>query len=218
LFYKDYFIVPIVDSENNVNTFEARKLKAHETICKYFNMDVSTDSGTVKKRLETFIEDGDLKYKKGKVFSGDDEIDDATLRYLMSPKVLYPKHSGIGKTIFNADNLDYKSPLYLVEGIGSVARIYNEVSENVSCVFGASMSDDQVKILSRFEKVIHIPDPDFAGYQSVGILKKKLNDRCYFVKDVVTEDTDSSYVKDIMESVEVKSDDYLKQQYLKHKY
>jgi len=189
--YSDYMIIPIY--YDGIEAFEARKIMEYEYLCKYFNV----EEGSFK-RLKN-------RYNKLK------EEDRITLNeysfYLNKPKTLYPTGSRIKKTLWNYENLNFDEVLYLVEGLGSVPKIYNNISKNVTCIFGSKISEDQLLLLMKFKKVIVIPDNDEAGLR----LMMKLNDNLtnVYVKNIMSEDTDESYINDILQIEEIKSSRFL---------
>ncbi|MCP4650344.1 MAG: hypothetical protein GY853_09745 [PVC group bacterium] len=134
---------------------------------------------------------------------GDDEYE----YYKNKPKTLYPKNSYIKRTLWNYGNLDFDKILYLVEGLGSIPKIYLNISKNVTCTFGSQVSKEQLLLLKKFKKIIVIPDNDTAGL----LFTAKLNDNIFnlCVKDILYEDTDEEYVNEILNTKEILSSSYL---------
>lgn len=178
-YYMDYIIIPIIDKVTGIELFEARKLKEYEYFLKYYGRRGSLDS--FRK-----------EFKKEKVHR-----DTPYTRYLKAKKVLYPPNNRIKEIIFNRDNLNTAEPVYICEGMGSIPKIMS-VYKNASCIFGSVASNDQIKILSEFEKVVVIPDNDDAGKKLVRKLLKELSYKVYTLC-VDVEDTDSSFVQQLKE-------------------
>jgi hypothetical protein len=84
-----------------------------------------------------------------------------------SHKVLYPVGSNSSKTIFNYNNLKTDEPLYVVEGIKNVWKLWENISRNATAIFNNRVKGDQGKLLERFDHVIVIPDLGRAGEQTV---------------------------------------------------
>jgi len=87
------------------------------------------------------------------------------------PKCLYPKHC---KTdiCFNQDNLDKTKPLVVCEGIMDIHKIWSNIGKNVTCTFGASISDKQKTYLRNVSNLILFIDDDLAGHISVSTFEK----------------------------------------------
>jgi len=209
--YVDYMIIPVWDKLTNVVSYEARKLKRYENLNKFFETK-DMHQGILNRYFNDYVRKNNIirDKKTGKLFSNDIEIFDEILNYLMRPKVLYPINSKIQDTLFNLDNLDFEKDLILIEGTGGISKIYNYISKNVTCFFGVKLSENQIKLLQRFKKIIHIPDFDKAGYLSVDKLNKELTKKLvhYAVLDVRSEDTDESYIDDIINTKEMSPLDY----------
>lgn len=84
-----------------------------------------------------------------------------------NPKVLYPYGSSVN-TLYDMDNLDTESPLYVVEGLMDLAtlRTAKELA-NSTAIFGAAVTNRQLFLLKRFKEIIVIPDNDKAGQSSL---------------------------------------------------
>lgn len=203
--YMDYFIIPIKDKKKGINTFEARKLMQYEYLKKYYN------SSSDFKQLDILYKEEKkkrgLKLKGYTLYENNVEIFDLLLQYLLQTKVLYPSGANVNQTIFNIDCLDFSKPLYLVEGMGSIPKIYSEVSKNVSCTFGSNVSEDQLEYLSKFPKIIIIPDNDLAGFKMVATIADKIKDT--FVIPVEADDTDPVYVKNLITTPEIFAQRYI---------
>lgn len=87
--------------------------------------------------------------------------------------------------------------------MGSVAKIYNNISKNVTCSFGSKVSDSQLLLLKKFKKVVVIPDDDEAGLMCIIRLNENLNN--IYVKNIFVEDTNDDYINEILHSKEIKS-------------
>lgn len=140
----DYIIIPIIDIQKNIDTFEARNIVRNE--------------------------------------------------HDYRPKVLYPTNSNINDTLLNIDNLNYNEDLYVCEGSGSLPKIYSSISKNVTCIFGASITDEQLKYLLQFnKKIIFLSDWDEASYNMLFSIRKEL-DNAYVFKER-TEDIDHDFIE-----------------------
>lgn len=190
--YEDYFLIPIIDSKKEINEFEARKLIEHENILKYFKVESLEDS---RKYLRDHCLNNNIIYNKGKLLQDGKPLIDLSLKYLLRRKTLYSPDSRVQQTIWNIDNLDFNQTLYVVEGIGSIPKIWTYISKNATCLFGTSITEDQLEYLKKFKEVIYIPDPDIAGYKSVKLLNMELNN--VKIIDIQEEDTDDNYVEAI---------------------
>lgn len=112
-------------------------------------------------------------------------------------KVLYPKGCNLNKTIFNYNNLNKDEDLYIVEGIGSVSKIWTNISKNVTCTFGSQVTDSQIDILNEFSaKKILVPDNDEAGSKMIMNLSYLVEN--LYVKIISSEDIEDMYVDDIL--------------------
>jgi DNA primase len=116
--------------------------------------------------------------------------------------------SSIDQIIFNVDNLDYEEDLYACEGIGSIPKIYNNISENVTCTFGSNVSDYQINLLSRFKKrIILIPDNDQAGNKMIIRMFRELKNLHLII--TAFEDTDDEYIDDILNTDIISAKNYV---------
>lgn len=203
--YSDYMVIPIIDTELNIFEYECRKLMEYEYLLKYFKMpDISYE--TLKKLLKQQIQQQGLRVFKRKLIDrSQKEIQNDILKYLVQNKVFYPWQSKNKFTLWNMDDLDFSEDLWFTEGLGSIPKIYDNITQNCTATFGSLIPETQIKQLKRFKsKLIHIPDLDPAGYKSVKNLTeefskdedKTLLER-YFIKVPRTEDTDVSFVKDL---------------------
>jgi len=192
--YKDYFITPIKSKKLNVNTFEARKLRQKEHLAEYYNSGYSNE---LELRFDNYIDRSRIRLKKNKLLKNGVPFYDEDIYYQLRTKVLYPINSNVCDTLFNYDNLEKNKILFLVEGIGSISKIWSNVSKNVTCFFGVKLSFKQLELLKEFETIYHIPDFDEAGYNSVVLLNSELTKNNYNVIDTRVEDTSEYYVSEI---------------------
>jgi len=201
-YYKDYFIVPIIDSEQKIYTFEARKLSQRELM---------KAAGINDFVLKEVIDTNMLKIKDGKVFSKTDnnfvEYGDEFL-FFLKKKVLYPSNSMIHETLFNIDNLNYNEDLYISEGIGSIPKIFNNITTNVTCTFGSEITEKQIELLNRFKnRKIIIPDNDQASLIMIESLNVQIKN--LYVIDIRSEDTSRNFIADINNAEIKKASKYL---------
>jgi len=183
--YNDYLIIPILDKKQNIVDFEARKLKEYEYLKRYYTSD---ESLTILRQ----------KFKDDRFENKLDENNDL-VEYLLKPKVLYQAGSKIYSTLWNIDNLDRDKTLYIVEGTGSLCRIYYGLSKNVTCIFGAKLDKQQIIYLKEFKDIVVIPDYDEAGSALVNNLHQELGE--FKICSIKTEDTDRSYINDIKNAI-----------------
>lgn len=189
--YSDYLIIPIIDKEKNIVEIEARKLKEYETLKSYFDLDLHFDR--LKRQFKKHIKDNNIHMTKYKLSFNNEIIEDDNLFYLLDKKVKYCTGSRINETLFNIDYLDRNEPLYLVEGLGSIPKIWSYVSKNCTCTFGSNVSDYQIEYLKQFKTVYLIPDFDLAGYKMAKKLYYSL-DNLYIIDIKDFDDTDENYV------------------------
>ena len=199
--YDGYMIIPVIDRELGLQSFEARKLREYEVLCRV----LKRRGGTLKTLRETFksyaeregynISDRGVLTKDG--ITDPDQNPD--IFYLLKSKVLYPKGSSAMKaTLFNIENLDPDQPLVLVEGIAKTAKIWATQTRNVTAVFGAITDTDrelafhQVELLNVFTKILYVPDPDKAGAVMAGQLNRFLGH--VWIKWVDADDDDDDFI------------------------
>jgi hypothetical protein len=124
--------------------------------------------------------------------------DNSMQYYLNDKKVKYEKGSRIKETIWNIDNLNMDTVLYLCEGIGSIAKLW-AYNKNSTCTFGAQISDYQIKYLQQFPLIRMIPDWDKAGFESVDKLRKYI-DNLQIIDIGEMEDTDDNFILKISDT------------------
>jgi len=193
--YSDYMMIPVIDEEFGVNTFEFRKLKQFEVLNKLGIKD-----------WKAYKEENELKYSKFKVYQFDSEVYNPNIIYLSMPKTLYIKNTNIQDTIFNHSGLDYKLPLDLCEGFGSLPKML-KVNSNSSCSFGTELTKNQIEILQRFKEINVVPDNDLASYKFINKLSDyhpNIN-----VYDMTVDDTDSMFETQLRTSNILKSREFL---------
>jgi DNA primase len=87
------------------------------------------------------------------------------------PKCLYPK--GCKTDIcFNQDNLNKNDLLVVCEGLMDIHRIWTEITKNVTCTFGVSLTEKQKDFLRSASNLILYIDDDPSGHNSVNIFEK----------------------------------------------
>lgn len=199
--YKDYLIIPIVDKELGIKTFEARRLKEINYLFDFFNredkIEFSETLSQLKKELETYCSNKMIVYRNGSIYQNGEKIENEKLQYLLKPKVLYPGNSEQKNTIFNRENLNLEEDLYISEGTGTLPKLY-QFNQNSTCLFGTSGSkqNEQLKILQKFKKrKIIIPNYDFASYAMIWKLSQALDD--VWVLPTKYDDTHKEFVNDL---------------------
>ena len=177
-YYKDYIIIPIY-RDNKLFSFEARKLKEYEKLCEYYNIIPNFSYRQYSGLKKLWKEEGYSVDKNGFIYKHkikqfiEDKNRYFLIKYLLKPKVLYPKGSKINTVLFNQDNLKYDKTLYLVESLSSIPNVWMNKSENVTSIFGAKISSEQIKELNKFKKIVVYPDLDEAGFL---LLEKLMNE------------------------------------------
>jgi len=134
--------------------------------------------------------------------------------YLNDKKVKYEINSRLKQTIFNIDNLNRNDILYLCEGVGSIPKIWHNISKNVSCTFGSQIIDPQLIYLKQFKQIIIIPDPDEAGFNCVNKLRESIPN--LQVIDIESEDTDEQYIFDIQNTNILTASEYIGKNLIKY--
>lgn len=177
-YYKDYFIIPIIDNSKKFFLFEARKL---------------------------------LQYEKELI--SENKLSEFDKQYLKNKKVLYPFGAVyIKHTLFNIDNLNKNKDLWISEGIGTIPKIYLNISKNVTCTFGSEISEEQIKYLYSFKnKKIIIPDNDEVSLLTIEALNSKIQN--LYVIDIKSEDKDNCFIGDIKKNSIIEASRYLLKQY-----
>ena len=196
--YMDYFIIPIEDKSKKIQEFECRRLMEYEYLCKLFKAENLT-LNRLQSMFNQYIKKNNIELKEGKLFINNKQTENDTLYYLLRNKVLYPSDSKIKHTLWNIDNLKRNSFLYLSEGMGSIPKIFTYISNNCTTIFGAKIYKAQIDYLNTFENVIHLPDPDIEGFNTVKLLSQELKNN-YLIKDVKIKDTHKDYVSEIKKS------------------
>ncbi len=210
--YNDYMIIPIIDASQNIFEFEARKLKEYEYLQKYYNTKEASYQ-ILKKEMEKIIKCNHLRIKDGKLTNTlfKNEVNNDILKYLVQSKVMYPKKSKIHETLWNIDNLIFSKDVYLFEGLGSIPKVFEQITENVTASFGSQITKKQIEYLLKFNnKIIHVPDFDTAGYNSVKMLSSHLKDN-YLIKAPLKEDTDKFFVSTLKKTRLITPSEYLSQ-------
>jgi DNA primase len=86
-------------------------------------------------------------------------------------KCLYPK--GCRTDIcFNQDNLNKDGLLIVCEGLMDIHKIWTEITKNVTCTFGVSLTEGQKTFLQSASNLVLYIDDDPAGRNSVNIFEK----------------------------------------------
>lgn len=192
--YCDYFAFPIIDSNKSICLTEFRKLMQIEYLQTYYNS-CSLSYEQLNEDFKQHCKDNNIHITNYKLYKGNEIIIDKVLFYLLDKKVKYESGSRIKETIFNIDNLNYNEILWLVEGIGSIPKIWNNISKNVTCTFGSQISLDQIIYLKKFKQINLVVDQDEAGVKMVIKLRGELKN--FFIIDILYEDTDEEYVNAI---------------------
>jgi len=213
--YLDYFTMLVKDSVKGIVTIEFRKLKEYEYLQKFFdNYDNSFPE--LKGQFKKYIIDNKIEFKNYVIYKNGQIVSDDTLLYLLDKKVKYEKYSAIKETIWNIDNLDYNKILYLVEGIGSLPKIYNYISKNCTCTFGSKITEAQLEYLRKFKHIIIIPDNDEAGFNMVNALHLDKDIKKLSVLSIDSEDTDEDYIFKIKNTNILKVRDYIAKSIMKY--
>jgi len=200
-YYKDYFIIPVEDKRKKIYTFEARKL---------FQREYLIQKNLSEKQLKELIKEKKLYIKDGELVSKKEDkiIFDSCLKYLVSPKVLYPSGTMISETIWNVDNLNFSKDLVIAEGLGSTPKVYKELTKNVTSIFGTEYTEGQIEILKRFRgRKIIISDDDLASFKMIENINNEIEN--VYVFDVDTTDTDRNFISNLKQAEIIKATKYL---------
>lgn len=192
-FYTDYMIIPITDSYYNLDTFEARKLMQLDYLRKWYISD--DDLNKLEKLFSEEKEERHYKIKDRVITDkhGED-CSQRILFYLLKTKVLYESNSVLKSIIWNIDNLDFEQDLIICEGLGSIPKIYQHYSKNVTCTFGSQISDEQILLLKKFKgKKIFLSDFDKASYNLLIKVRNYLEDVWVFSEQ--TDDKDDDFIE-----------------------
>lgn len=169
-FYAGYIIIPVY-FEGKLFSFEARKFKQYEELCRYFRQ---KPCGSIEhlKELQERFDQKDINPK---------ETDNTMERYLANPKVLYAKGSRLKETIYNWDKIStcFDEPLHLVESISSLPNIWMNVIVHCSATFGSKVTERQIELLNKFKEIILYIDNDEAGWLMAEHLLSSLDTKLY---------------------------------------
>lgn len=213
--YSDYFTTLVKDKSKNITAIEFRKLKEHEYLQKFFD-DYTSTRKELKSKFKDYKIENKIEFKNYKVIKDGKQIDNDELLYLLQPKVKYETNSRIKETLWNINNLDYSKPLFLVEGIGSLPKIWTHISKNCTCTFGSKITEDQLIYLRKFLTIIVIPDKDEAGFLMTNALYLDKNIKELFVIDIDLEDTDSDYIYAIKNTNKMRANIYLSKSIMRY--
>jgi hypothetical protein len=184
-YYSGFAIIPIIEQ----NTFEARKLYEKEKLLKFFDFKESSNINLSRLRQKFNIWKNDNKELVKQVLNK--EIQNWELKHLLLGKTLYPSNSLVGKPcIFNQSNLT-KDDLFIREGVSGIAKIWENISTNITATFGSEISKKQCKILNNYNNKILIIDNDIAGLKMLYKLISNVNK--IYVISTELEDTDDEY-------------------------
>jgi DNA primase len=87
------------------------------------------------------------------------------------PKCLYPKSCKMD-ICFNQDNLNKGDLLIVCEGLMDIHKIWMDITKNITCTFGVSLTEGQKKFLQSASNLILYIDDDSAGHKSVNTFEK----------------------------------------------
>jgi DNA primase len=205
--YIDYLIIPCIDTRKGILEFESRRLMEYEYLKSFFEFSI-LNFKRLQNNFKKYIIHNKIKLASDYTLLKNSEIIyDSHIKYLLQPKVKYVANSQLYRTIWNIDNLDFNEELYLVEGIGSIPKIWVNLTKNCSCTFGSLINEEQIDILKQFKKIVVIPDYDLAGYSMIKKLHLSLSN--FVVKEINKDDTDSRYVLEIKKTREISPQKYL---------
>jgi 5S rRNA maturation endonuclease (ribonuclease M5) len=207
--YNDYFLIPIINSKKEIITFEARKLKQRELLLKYYlNIDFEQLQMSPEEYFKTDKNNNKWKIKDDFIIDKNKKkIYSFLLYYLLRSKVLYPSNSNIQNTVWNIDNLKFTDDVWVCEGIGTIPKLYQYISENCTSVFGSKLSIEQVSILKKFKNVIVISDNDDASFQMISYLNSYIDN--LFVSECELDDTDNQFVDCVKYSKVISASNYI---------
>lgn len=214
--FHDYMITPIIDEEQEIFEYEARKIKEYEYLVAFYGYDTYDN---LKKRFELEYEknseiDYQLKYNKEKrkwlvVWKENNKIyylDDYRLVYLLRPKTYY-NSTDIRKILYRWNNLDLSKPVFLEEGLGADSKNRKVFGENVTCSFGSNLSLEQIALLQKIDILIVIPDGDKASIKMIERLEKYIKN--LFVVNKILDDREDGYIMECKEAKIIESERWL---------
>lgn len=127
------------------------------------------------------FENGKIMSYEGRDVAGKEAWESKQLREgtnFLYKKCIYPKGASTN-TLYQLDKLDKEGHIYFLEGLMDLAilredKYFNE--SNSTTVFGASITNRQLQLLSEFNSFTYIIDNDLAGWRSLMRLKNKLKE------------------------------------------
>lgn len=187
----DYFIVPLA---KKYEKFEARRLREYEVLHSIYKQDLPLSD--LQNLFEKELKDRDIRYKGYRLYEKGEIIENQDFVYLLQSKNYYSTGANVNNTIFNIENLDLSELLVVCEGIPGIAKIWSNWTKNVTAIFGAAVTAEQIEILRQFdEEVVVIPDNDHASDVLIYTLNQYL--RKVTVLPTKKDDTHMHYIKDL---------------------
>jgi DNA primase len=97
-------------------------------------------------------------------------------------KVLYPYASSTN-TLYNLNNLDINSPLFVTEGIIDCLSLWtNETTQNATAIFKNTPTERQFYLLNKFKKIIYVVDNDERGMEGCKKMMDRLGNKVSYLK------------------------------------
>lgn len=208
--YKDFMIIPIVDKELGINTWEARKLKEYEYLVSYYNQksyDEEELKAWFKKESEYYELYFNMQNKRWEVWTSKEVSIDPLLIYLMHPKTLYPDQTH-KNTIWNRESLDLNKDVVITEGLAAICRTSKIVGENIGSVMGSKLSENQFEMFGNINgRILIITDNDIASDNMIEKLDNLYEN--IFVIAKTKDDKELGYEKDLEKAPIIEAKRYL---------
>jgi len=189
-----------------VQEHDIKYVVSGKTVSKKFPNDEDLQMNFINRAIIPIYEGDTLLSLEGRDLRGEDYFNEnygKTHPESKYRKVIYPKGSKQGQTLFNYNKLDKTKRLYLTEGLIDVLSLKTNnffASENVSCTFGTQVSERQLHLLKKFPEIIYIPDNDIPSFNALLKLHERLPNLKYL--------TPPEGVKDINDILQGKHKDY----------
>jgi DNA primase len=165
-FYEGYFCTPLI-SEGKVLSYEFRKALEYERLKEVLG--IRGDLEHLRSRFKELELLNTTPYNQ----------------YLSRPKTLYPLGNLDYKDyLFNYDNCDQNSDLYICEGIAGVAELMATGITNIVATYGSKLKPNQIKLLRSFKaKKFIVNDNDDGAQSFIWALNSEV-ENCYIYPEL----------------------------------
>lgn len=161
-----------------INIAESMKMQ-YAPMAKSFDKNNPTDKSQwvyfTKRLVIPIYEKGKLMSCEGRDIYGKEYFYNQLKRQGKNPndyeykKCIYPRGASTS-TLYDIDKLDKTKTLYFMEGLMDLAVLRTDnyfTNKNSTAVFGASISNRQFVLLSKFSSTNYLLDNDYAGWLSL---------------------------------------------------